>query len=251
MARKSIQEINPHTEGPIADKLDEHDAALDALETAGSVTDHGELDGLTDDDHTIYVLLAGRAGGQSVVGGTASGENLDLSSTAHATKGLTRIGGATGLVIDEANLRVGIGATPGAGQHLLISKADAQAVLNAVSGNVILDLQKAGSSVFKLRSGTASMNIEGTSSQFVFNAASYLFAASGDRLFIRSNGDVVIGAGDGSATVLATNATAGFLRVTTSAGTPTGAAVDGAVHIDTTNHKLYFRSGGTWRDAGP
>jgi hypothetical protein len=54
---------------------------------------------------------------------------------------------------------------------------------------------------------------------------------------------------------VATNATDGFLYVPTCAGTPTGTPVGygGAapIVIDSTNHKLYFYSGGTWRDAGP
>jgi len=49
--------------------------------------DHGTISGLADDDHTQYMLLAGRSGGQSLVGGTASGNDLNLESTAHATKG--------------------------------------------------------------------------------------------------------------------------------------------------------------------
>lgn len=49
--------------------------------------DHGGLTGLSDDDHTIYALLAGRSGGQTLIGDTASGGNLTLQSTAHATKG--------------------------------------------------------------------------------------------------------------------------------------------------------------------
>ena len=54
----------------------------------GGTLDHGlALTGLTDDDHTQYVLLAGRAGGQTAAGGTAASENLTLKSTAHATKG--------------------------------------------------------------------------------------------------------------------------------------------------------------------
>lgn len=51
------------------------------------VTDHGLLSGLTDDDHTQYALLAGRAGGQTLIGGTGAGETLILQSTSHATRG--------------------------------------------------------------------------------------------------------------------------------------------------------------------
>lgn len=49
--------------------------------------DHGSLGGLTDDDHPQYAKLAGRAGGQTMIGGTASGENYTTQSTAHATRG--------------------------------------------------------------------------------------------------------------------------------------------------------------------
>jgi len=56
----------------------QHNAALD----------HGVLAGIGDDDHSIYALLAGRAGGQTLIGGTAASENLTLQSTSHATRGL-------------------------------------------------------------------------------------------------------------------------------------------------------------------
>lgn len=58
-----------------------------ATTPAAGVTDHGALTGLGDDDHSIYALLAGRSGGQSFTGDTASGGNLTLNSTSHATKG--------------------------------------------------------------------------------------------------------------------------------------------------------------------
>jgi len=48
---------------------------------------HGGLAGLGDDDHTQYALLAGRAGGQTLIGGTASGDDLTFESTSHASKG--------------------------------------------------------------------------------------------------------------------------------------------------------------------
>ena len=51
------------------------------------VTDHGELTGLLDDDHTQYALLTGRSGGQSLYGGTGAGEVLIFSSTINSTKG--------------------------------------------------------------------------------------------------------------------------------------------------------------------
>ncbi len=49
---------------------------------------HSELTNLTTDDHLQYLNINGRVGGQVAKGGTASGNNLVLESTAHATKGL-------------------------------------------------------------------------------------------------------------------------------------------------------------------
>lgn len=60
---------------------------LKATGGGGGVTDHGALTGLADDDHTQYALLAGRATGQTLTGGTASSDNLKLRSTSNATKG--------------------------------------------------------------------------------------------------------------------------------------------------------------------
>lgn len=54
---------------------------------SSGVTAHSALTGLSADDHTQYVLLAGRSGGQTIYGGTASANNLTLSGTSHATPG--------------------------------------------------------------------------------------------------------------------------------------------------------------------
>ena len=54
--------------------------------------DHDLLTGLGDDDHTQYALLAGRALGQTLYGGTGAGEDLTLSSTSNATKGSIFLG---------------------------------------------------------------------------------------------------------------------------------------------------------------
>jgi hypothetical protein len=71
-----------------------------------------------------------------------------------------------------------------------------------------------------------------------------------ERARIPAAGGMVIGTA-----AIATNATDGFLYVPGCAGTPTGTptAYTGRVPIvvDTTNNKLYFYSGGAWRDAGP
>ena len=74
---------------------------------------------------------------------------------------------------------------------------------------------------------------------------------STERMRITGAGNIVAGA----SAALATNATNGFLYVPTCAGTPTGTptAITGMapIVVNTTNNKLYFYSGGAWRDAGP
>ena len=78
-----------------------------------------------------------------------------------------------------------------------------------------------------------------------------LFYNSGtERVRIPAAGGMVVGIA-----AIATNATDGFLYVPTCAGTPTGTPTTqtgtAPIVIDTTNNKLYFYSGGAWRDAGP
>jgi len=59
------------------------------------------------DLRTDVPLLAGRSGGQTLIGGTDASDGLVLTSTSHATKGVISIG--AGLYVDEVNTRVGIG----------------------------------------------------------------------------------------------------------------------------------------------
>lgn len=71
-----------------------------------------------------------------------------------------------------------------------------------------------------------------------------------ERARIDTNGNVIC-----NTAAIATNATNGFLYVAGCAGTPTGVPTTytGRVPIvvDTTNNRLYFYSGGSWRNAGP
>jgi hypothetical protein len=71
-----------------------------------------------------------------------------------------------------------------------------------------------------------------------------------DRLRVDSLGNVVV-----NNAAIATTATDGFLYVPTCAGTPTGVPTTytgrAPIVVNTTNNKLYFYSGGAWRDAGP
>lgn len=69
--------------------LDDFRAATLLPSTGFVASAHGALSelGPPADDHLQYALLAGRAGGQTLIGGIAASEDLTLESTAHATKG--------------------------------------------------------------------------------------------------------------------------------------------------------------------
>ncbi len=52
---------------------------------------HNEIAGLTDDDHAQYAKVDGRAGGQTIQGGTGDSEDLVLDSTSSLVKGFIKI----------------------------------------------------------------------------------------------------------------------------------------------------------------
>jgi hypothetical protein len=86
---------------------------------------------------------------------------------------------------------------------------------------------------------------------FAISSDTFGFSTGGtERLRLDSTGNVIV-----NTAAVATTATDGFLYVAGCAGAPTGTptAYTGRVPIvvDTTNNKLYFYSGGAWRDAGP
>ena len=80
----------------------------DGGETSLHTHDHGALNGKADDDHSQYPLSIGRAGGQTLIGGTASGDYLTLKSSSNATKGSVIFGNAAATVYDEVNERLGV-----------------------------------------------------------------------------------------------------------------------------------------------
>ena len=72
----------------------------------------------------VYPLLAGRAGGQVLIGGLNSGDDLKLQSTANLTKGSIFLGLAGVSAYDEVNERLGIGTpTPSVDLHVYANVA--------------------------------------------------------------------------------------------------------------------------------
>lgn len=89
------------------------------------ITGNSTTDTVTFSAGSNLALLGGRSGGQTFKGDTASGGNLILMSTAHATKGGVTIG--TTFKYDEANQRLLLGDYDGTGNakanHLYIKAA--------------------------------------------------------------------------------------------------------------------------------
>lgn len=98
---------------------------------SGTVSvDHGGLAGLTDDDHTQYPLLAGRSGGQTLGGGTGSGDALTLNTTSNSTKGDFIFEGAFKMAVQNTRPSAYSHAS-GTGQYVYMRGQDAF----ATSGN--------------------------------------------------------------------------------------------------------------------
>jgi hypothetical protein len=78
--------------------------------STGTTNDHGNLAGLSNDDHLQYALLDGRSGGQVLIGGTDASDDLELSSTSNASKGVVFI---------DAGETLAVGAAAMSGSELL------------------------------------------------------------------------------------------------------------------------------------
>lgn len=142
--------------------------------------DHGTLAGLGDDDHTQYTLLAGRSGGQTVIGGTAASENLTLQSTAHATRGKILLGANS--AYDEVNKRLGLGTQSPANPLHIVDASSLDAVLiekSAGSGNQGLVIKQTGGSWVPIVSLIGDRNIASMNVQYLGEVYSGTGANSG------------------------------------------------------------------------
>ena len=83
-------------------------------------TDHGLQEGLGDDDHTQYVAMAGRAGGQTITGGTEASDALDLVGSSHVDGGSIRLGFQLDVTAANGGV-VGIKCPPGPGADVQLN----------------------------------------------------------------------------------------------------------------------------------
>lgn len=212
---------------------------------------------------------------------TFTGVQTFSSAPIHSTATAGRIPyyGASKDILDTANLlwdnsnsRLSLGgATSTSGNDVYLQKT-----VNGVVGITIqnastgtgglsrLSVQNSGTdelALYRTSTGFTTAGIEVANQGVVYNSAgSMIVANAGSTVMYFAIGGLattnVAFQFDGSKNVIcgnaaiATNATDGFLYVPTCAGTPTGAptAVTGRCPIvaDSTNNKLYLRSGGAW-----
>ena len=103
----AVEILDFSTQFTLAESPD-HD--IDISLNLGNIN-HNALQNLTVGDvHTHYALLAGRSGGQTLIGGSDSGDDLNLVSTSDDTKGLISL---HSFVWDEASLVLNIDTTAG------------------------------------------------------------------------------------------------------------------------------------------
>ncbi|GMU50990.1 MAG: hypothetical protein AMXMBFR33_01360 [Candidatus Xenobia bacterium] len=130
---------------------------------SAGVTDHGALTGLGDDDHTQYALSLGRSGGQELIGGTASGNDLTLRSTSHVTLGNIFFGATGTHTFDEVNGRWGFGVAAPA-RTLEVRSTSTQQRWSYDASNY-MEIVVASSGVTTFGSSVAA----GTTNAFLFN----------------------------------------------------------------------------------
>lgn len=164
---------------------------------------------------TDYVDPAGVSGGQTIKGGTASGDDLTLMSTNHATKGHILFGTSG---YDEVNNRLGVGtASPQATVH------------TSSSGFEQFRFERAGTGYGSV--GITSL-ITDSAADLIFDGGQ---ASTGISFTVRTSGDAqvraininrngLVGFSTTSPTAMITLADAGNIAVGTGTGTTIGTA---------------------------
>ena len=221
-------------------------------------SDRGQIQGATTDGLLLYT----DTGASPTLAATFSGANTTLSGTLTVSGATITTGSTTALSLATSSgtqVKIGSGNGTIVNNLTLVGSATTARVFMVAEGtdtNVDVGYATRGSGVHDfftagtfgsgiLSAGTRQLQILHTAS--ATNYATITGSNGGDPNMGSSGGNLSLGA----SAAVATSATAGLIRIPTCAGTPTGAVADGNMVIDTTNHKLYFRSGATWRDAGP
>jgi hypothetical protein len=211
--------------------------------TGGTITERARISS----DGTFRVKGAGTAGSTDAfqVSGSAPASAMTLDASGRLLIGTTSNLSGEPLQIDGN----GVGATTYTA--LIRNTSTSTSVYNVVRWGQ----NASGSAVGVIGTGGSAVGNAAFANNFVVGTqtsnALVFVTNDTERARITSTGNVVAG----GSVALATTATDGFLYVPTCAGTPTGVptAITGMapIVVNTTNNKLYFYSGGAWRDAGP
>lgn len=207
------------------------------------------LNGTTTVSRQLNVALGTITASESLYNGTVTwnnagvtfnGFNIAVTNTASGADSTLMnmsVGGSAMFTI----MRDGTPILSGSPSGFPSSTYDSSCVILRTGSTGSAPFDQAGSLIYRTRlSATA-----GRSSHLFYTGSTPT-----KRMEINELGSVIVGSA-----ALATSATDGFLYVPTCAGTPTGAPTaktgTAPIVIDSTNNKLYFYSGGAWRDAGP
>jgi hypothetical protein len=98
----------------------------------GNAVDHGSVSGLLDDDHTQYALLAGRSGGQTLIGSTLTSQGISITANSADNTGKVTVTGtdasttpSTGAFVVTGGVGVGgdvqVGGTQTIGTHQFVT----------------------------------------------------------------------------------------------------------------------------------
>lgn len=184
----------------------------------------------------------GQSPGDGLLVGLDSGGNAIINQQENLPLSFYTNGSYRAKISETGNLAIAI-ATPQNKIHIDSGTATAsymQLTANATTGQTASD-------------GTL-LGIDSSANTVINNQESAninMLTAGSQRLRVTSAGSVVVG---NNSSALATNATDGFLYISTSAGAPSGTPTtqtgSAPIHIDSTNNAFYYYSGSTWRSVG-
>lgn len=205
---------------------------------------------------TVKVPVSDFTAGRAVAAGslTVNGAAVVNESGADADFRVEGDNNINLIFADASTDRVGIGTdTPLATLHVAgnarvqNSGADSQAVIIAPTDSFATAVRWGVSGI----RDSGILGFPTGDDALVYRSGGNSFSTGTERFRITVNGNIIAG----NQAALATTATNGFLYIPTCAGVPTGTptAYTGMAPlvVNTTNNKLYFYSGGAWRDAGP
>jgi hypothetical protein len=233
-----------------------YDLTADRSWTISTGTTYTFSTGLTNIAGTITSNLStGISGGQSVVGGTASGNNLTLSSTLHATKGKILYGNSA---YDEVNNRLGVGTTVPPTQMAIVNAGIASLQGGSFSDSTLQlrhnneNIGRATAIEFSFGNGNSSYvgsrivgeTASGGGGNLHFQTGSGSYGTYTTKMIVLKNGNVGIGQNTPTAYLhlKAGTATAGTAPIKLTSGTNLTTPENGTLEYDGTN--LYFTTGG-------